>query len=110
MTYEDILERVYETFKEEVVEIADYRPYIIPNSVVVWLTNGDRFIYIAYGDEKEDVETGRREGHWILVKEPNDNGDATYECSECHCSEVHSPKVKVTYCWNCGAKMKREDK
>lgn len=107
MAYKEILERVYESFREEVVEIADYRPYIIPNSIVVWLKNGDRFIYITNEKKKE-----QKTGHWILALEPNEDengsGDATYECSECGCSEVHSPKVRVNYCWNCGAKMSQE--
>lgn len=49
-----------------------------------------------------------KRGKWIQVLPPDENGNATYECSCCHKGEVHVPIVEVSYCWNCGADM-RED-
>ena len=46
----------------------------------------------------------RKTGKWIHILTEVD-GNALYECSECHKGEVHVPIVEVKYCWNCGAKM-----
>ena len=46
----------------------------------------------------------RKTGKWIHILTEAD-GNALYECSECHKGEVHVPIVEVKYCWNCGAKM-----
>ena len=60
---------------------------------------------------KDSHERGaiRRKGKWILLKtyynvneEPYMN---KYQCSECGKSDIHCPKIKVSYCWNCGARM-----
>lgn len=54
----------------------------------------------------EDAPTieERKTGKWIHVRTEAD-GNALYECSECHKGEVHVPIVDVKYCWNCGARM-----
>ena len=46
----------------------------------------------------------RKTGKWIHILTEAD-GNALYECSECHKGEVHVPIVEVKYCWNCGARM-----
>lgn len=46
----------------------------------------------------------RKTGRWIYIHTDID-GNALYECSECHKGEVHVPIVEVKYCWNCGARM-----
>lgn len=46
----------------------------------------------------------RKTGRWIHIRTESD-GNALYECSECHKGEVHVPIVEVHYCWNCGARM-----
>lgn len=48
-----------------------------------------------------------RHGRWIHIRTEPD-GNALYECSECHKGDVHVPIVEVHYCWNCGAKMEGE--
>lgn len=58
---------------------------------------------------KEDIDAmptieERKTGKWIYIHTDID-GNALYECSECHKGEVHVPIVEVKYCWNCGAKM-----
>lgn len=44
-------------------------------------------------------------GHWIKFGVSDKDGNHQYRCSVCECEEIHSPLVKVSYCWNCGAKM-----
>lgn len=57
----------------------------------------------------EDVQPVRH-GHWIMVNEPDENGNALYQCSECHRGETHTPIVEVPYCWHCGAQMDEEER
>ncbi len=51
-------------------------------------------------------------GNWILADEQNkedvENDNYRFICSECQCSDIHSKKTKVSYCWNCGADMRKE--
>lgn len=53
-------------------------------------------------------------GHWILsdeqCQEDVDNGNYHFVCSECGKTDVHSKAVTVSYCWNCGARMRSEEK
>ena len=44
-----------------------------------------------------------KHGHWIYIRDEENNG--LYECSECHKGDIHAKECKVSYCWNCGAKM-----
>ena len=44
-------------------------------------------------------------GHWIKFGVSDKDGNQQYRCSVCECEEIHSPFVKVNYCWNCGARM-----
>lgn len=53
------------------------------------------------------AEPERKHGRWIHIRTEPD-GNALYECSECHKGEVHVPIVEVHYCWNCGARMDGE--
>ena len=43
-------------------------------------------------------------GRWIHIR-AEDDGNDLYECSVCHKGDCHHPAVKVSYCWNCGARM-----
>lgn len=68
------------------------------------------------GHTEEDAETRlmslepeRKTGRWIHIRTEPD-GNALYECSECHKGEVHVPIAEVHYCWNCGARMEGEQK
>lgn len=45
-------------------------------------------------------------GYWIKFGVSDKDGNQLYRCSVCKCEEIHSPLVKVNYCWNCGALMK----
>ena len=46
----------------------------------------------------------RPQGEWIRTGSIGD-GNANYECSNCHHSDIHAEEQKVPYCWFCGAKM-----
>ena len=48
-------------------------------------------------------------GHWIKFGVSDKDGNHQYRCSVCECEEIHSPLVKVSYCWNCGARMDGKD-
>lgn len=48
-------------------------------------------------------------GHWIKFGVLDQDGNQQYRCSVCECKEIHSPLVKVSYCWNCGARMDGKD-
>lgn len=48
-------------------------------------------------------------GRWIPFGSLDLDGNQQYNCSLCHCLEVHTPAAKVSYCWNCGAKMEGND-
>lgn len=54
--------------------------------------------------------TIREPGEWILVIEPNEDGNAQYMCSRCGWGDTHAPTMEVPYCWKCGAPMKGESK
>lgn len=55
---------------------------------------------------KQVVFVKRKKGRWIEITPPDDAGNAFYKCSLCQCGETHTPAVKVSYCWNCGADMR----
>lgn len=44
-------------------------------------------------------------GYWIKFGVSDKDGNQLYRCSVCKCEEIHSPLVKVNYCWSCGAQM-----
>ena len=48
-------------------------------------------------------------GHWIKFGVSDKDGNHQYRCSVCECEDIHSPLVKVNYCWNCGARMDGKD-
>lgn len=48
-------------------------------------------------------------GHWIKFGVYDKDGNQQYRCSVCECEDIHSPLVKVNYCWNCGARMDGKD-
>ena len=48
-------------------------------------------------------------GHWIKFGVSDKDGNQQYRCSVCECEDIHSPLVKVNYCWNCGARMDGKD-
>lgn len=50
----------------------------------------------------------RKTGHWIMISEADETGNAWYECSCCGKGERHVPIVDVNFCWNCGADMRGE--
>ena len=47
----------------------------------------------------------RPQGEWIRTGSLG-NGNAHYECSNCHHGDEHAESQEVPYCWFCGAKMK----
>lgn len=51
------------------------------------------------------VRQWRSKGEWIRTGSLG-NGNAHYECSECHYGDEHAESQEVPYCWHCGAEMK----
>lgn len=51
-------------------------------------------------------ENTRPQGEWIVESEPDENDNIQTICPFCRHSDTHSKSVIVSYCWNCGAKMK----
>ena len=47
----------------------------------------------------------RPQGEWIRTGSLG-NGNAQYECSNCHHGDEHAESQEVPYCWHCGAEMK----
>ena len=68
----------------------------------------DKLWKTAY--ERGKAEAHSRTGKWLMVEDADEDGNARYECSLCHAGETHTPRVKVSYCWNCGARMTEESK
>ena len=48
------------------------------------------------------------QGEWIRTGYLG-NGNAHYECSNCHYGDEHAEGQEVPYCWHCGAKMKEAE-
>ena len=48
----------------------------------------------------------RPQGEWIRTGSLG-NGNAHYECSNCHYGDEHAESQEVPYCWHCGASMKK---
>lgn len=46
---------------------------------------------------------------WLIDGPEDEDGNRRYSCQHCHHIDVHSPKIKVPYCWFCGAKMDKEE-
>ena len=55
--------------------------------------------------KKAEVLYKRPQGEWIRIGSIG-NGNANYECSNCHHSDIHAEDQKVPYCWFCGAEMR----
>ena len=78
-----------------------------------WFTNDIQFLKDP--TIKEIYKTGYLRGmtemymhppraHWILSYPVTDYVNL-YICSKCGESDKHAKNFKVSYCWNCGAKM-----
>lgn len=48
----------------------------------------------------------RPQGEWIRTGLLG-NGNAQYECSNCHYGDEQAESQEVPYCWHCGAKMRK---
>lgn len=55
------------------------------------------------------IRQWRTKGEWIRTGSLG-NGNAHYECSECHYGDEHAESQEVPYCWHCGADMRGEKK
>lgn len=51
------------------------------------------------------VRQWQPKGEWIRIGSLG-NGNAHYECSNCHHGDVQAESQEVPYCWHCGARMK----
>lgn len=58
---------------------------------------------------KQLEEVERSQGEWIRTGSLG-NGNAQYECSNCHHGDEQAESQEVPYCWHCGAKMMKGDK
>ena len=76
------------------------------NGRAVFISVGEAIIRI---EQLPPAQPERIRGRWILAKEQRrediENDNYMYNCSNCDCGDLHSKAVKVSYCWNCGAKM-----
>lgn len=58
------------------------------------------------------VEPKRIKARWELAEnqrpEDMENDNYLFVCSNCGSTDLHSNRVPVSYCWNCGAEMLRE--
>ena len=52
------------------------------------------------------INEERPQGEWIRTGSLG-NGNAHYECSNCHYGDEHAESQDVPYCWHCGASMKK---
>ena len=48
----------------------------------------------------------RPQGEWIRTGSLG-NGNAQYECSNCHYGDEQAESQEVPYCWHCGAEMQK---
>lgn len=62
---------------------------------------------VAYECGQKSVEE-RPKGKWIRTGSLG-NGNAHYECSNCHYGDEHAESQEVPYCWYCGADMRGEE-
>lgn len=62
--------------------------------------------------ELPPAQPERIKARWILAENqrPDDmeNDNYLFICSNCGSTDLHSKRVPVPYCWNCGAEMLRE--
>ena len=63
----------------------------------------------AYSDLCLRASRERPQGEWIRTGSLG-NGNAHYECSNCHYGDEHAESQEVPYCWHCGADMRGEKK
>lgn len=75
----------------------------------VGMVRSELYALIGEPYEAEPIvkHKAERRGHWIF-KEPTENGEGRFECSECTKSDIHSLAIGVPYCWYCGAKMEEQ--
>lgn len=63
----------------------------------------DKLWETAY--ERGKAEAHPKKGKWENTGECEEGGTVRYICSECGLDDWHFPLSKISYCWNCGARM-----
>lgn len=62
--------------------------------------------------ELPSAQPERIKARWILAEnqrpEDMENDNYLFICSNCGSTDLHSKRVTVSYCWNCGAEMLKE--
>ena len=62
--------------------------------------------------ELPSAQPERIKARWILAEnqrpEDMENENYLFVCSNCGSTDLHSKRVPVPYCWNCGAEMLKE--
>ena len=78
------------------------------NSIVKWKNNDkDEWKVAEISDLIKVYE--RPQGEWIRTGSLG-NGNAHYECSNCHYGDEQAESQEVPYCWHCGADMRENIK
>lgn len=67
----------------------------------------DKLWKTAY--ERGKAEAHPKKGKWENSGEWEEHGTVRYCCSQCGCDDWHFPLSKISYCWNCGARMEESD-
>ena len=67
----------------------------------------DKLWKTAY--ERGKAEVHPKKGKWENSGEWEEHGTVRYYCSQCGCDDWHFPLSKISYCWNCGARMEESE-
>jgi hypothetical protein len=68
-----------------------------------------REIWTGYFDGIPTAQPERIKARWVLAEnqrpEDMENDNYLFVCSNCGSTDLHSKRVPVSYCWDCGAYM-----
>lgn len=93
--------------KEDVVAILRNLWSRTYKGIPVYSAEIDKAITDVYDLESADAALVRR-GRWVRLYNPDVDG-AVYACSECAAIGGYGKKPRASFCWNCGAKMDKEE-
>lgn len=101
---------------KKALELTDYNDIydltrteqLIDNAPTVDISGSGFFPYRTafFNGVRAGQATARTQGEWIRTGSLG-NGNARYECSNCHRGDVQAESQEVPYCWHCGAKMQK---
>ena len=114
----DIDEELHEAYKGRPPRLGDEGMDMIAQAISngTPITDGDFLLTLMQSvmtpkQLKEVLQIMKEtpQGEWIRTGSLG-NGNAHYECSNCHYGDEHAESQEVPYCWHCGAKMRGEKK